>query len=438
MALPREYLRFGNRETVHMLFPNLRIEALNDYISILALILFGERTATLPLRIGLVGRAPLEAPDYVEICCGPVSRTYDDAWKAVEVTKLIEQKCGVCVRVFVNRELRCSHMYVENAFIGDGAEARALGALLPQAAPWMFATAALTDWEKELCTSLLAARPASAEDKIKQYFEERSFFDAKLKQAQIRGFVDGLLEAKLSALKLQEATIHSLILEAEQKHNELMAEQHSIALKILGVRAEHRDSSLEDFVTAFVANPNCQVVAASGASLTIAVAGTITNHNESTYRVMAREKNSPLYPTYCDASLLQLVWDELFLKDRYRIQCSGAISIRLDGGYVEIVRGEAGNFPNAMPNPHMYHYACAGGFKAMYREAMERNDCADVLDIAFSEVKNINWADSTVVGHFAQDVLGYWRNKACIWDKDEKVFITPQTLMDRVGGAENA
>lgn len=338
------------------------------------------------------------------------------------------KKFNVDCRAFINEELRAGIIVLQKDI-----NYQYLVSLLPQMTPWFFRENLLTETEKEL---LLAALTSDSDkfNSIVRDFVSSINLDAKIKTAQLEKFVGGLLEVKLKRLNEREERVLNDMRNYEERIRNLMAEYTEITANIMGIKNSHDDDMAKEFAQAFASNKNCHISEISGAQITFVATGHLTNFSKPAYETLSRTADSCLYSScaYAGVSkeLFKRFMDEVVLGKRYRINLSG--KFKLDFGannYTLCSTNSSTLHENAIPNPHITRYQCAGGFAAMYVEAFRSGDYLEVLDIVFSEVQNLNWTDYTVINVFADYLCGsYWR-KPCIWDKTEQKYISPADLI---------
>lgn len=416
------------------LFPHVHFEfefGSREIILAVARVLYGTRTsAEEPIRIAhgsyIEGRNTVQ----IRFRGDPNDFKPPAGWKAVDVANILA-RYKIQAKAYISEELQSSIIMTNWT-----AEIRYLLALLPRVTPWLFKKKPPTEWEKKFVYSLLASSDADFLSMIDEYTRQENL-RAKIEGAQLTAFLDGLLDAKTRGLEVESEQIRIEMLQHEEAIRELLTRQTDVFNRLLGIRAGHNNEAIQEFKAVFMGNPNCHVIQANESTLVFGVVGFITNFNETTYQVISRELRSTLYDNWgsltSSREVLKSVYDELFLGDRYRINTYGAVELNLECGTAALSqRRIVGDWSgNAIPNPHMVHYRCPGGFGALYNHAMQAGDYAEVLEIAFSEVQNVNWADSVVVRKFAADICSDRRNTPCIWDKQEKQFITPCELAQR-------
>lgn len=338
------------------------------------------------------------------------------------------KKFNVDCRAFINEELRAGIIAIQKDI-----NYQYLVSLLPQMTPWFFRENLLAETEKEL---LLAALTSDSDkfNAIVQDFVNGIKLDAKIKTAQLEKFVGGLLEVKLKRLNEREERILSDMRNYEDRIRNLMAEYTEISSQIIGIKNSHDDDMAKEFAQAFAANKNCHISEISGAQITFVATGHLTNFSKPAYESLARATDSCLYSSCAYAgvskTMFKQLMDEVILGKRYRINLSGKFKLDFGANNYTLCNTNSSTLhENAIPNPHITRYQCAGGFAAMYVEAFRSGDYLEVLDIVFSEVQNLNWTDYTVISVFANYLCSsYWR-KSCIWDKAEQKYISPADLI---------
>ena len=334
-------------------------------------------------------------------------------------------------KAFINEELKSGVIAVKrHAYFNP-----LLLTLLPQVTPWFFKDKPLTEWEKEFLMSLLKDEESVYDSKVSE-FSAQINLESLIKKAKLEKFVGDLLQRKINTLVLQEKSIIEKMVSYEDEIRLLQAELTEVGQKIIGIKSTHEDDSVASFANAIATNKNCIVKNYSNAELDIVVMGHLVNFSKTAYESISRSYNSCFYSSCAYSStvtkqLFHRMMDELLLGKKYRINLAGEFKIDFSKNNIRLLRTYGSVLhENAIPNPHIAHYACAGGFMAMYNEAFRSGDYLEVLDVAFSEVQNINWTDYSPVGAFMEDLCALYWGRPCVWNKEDKKYITPHDLAD--------
>ena len=304
--------------------------------------------------------------------------------------------------------------------------------MLVHATPWLRHQQP-TQLEKNIMGALLRKGEAPVAELAAWCREHRVAETLNVKKMQT--FTKGLLERRSKVYQKEADELNRRIAQAEADIRAWRSDLRKMNYVLLGIQASDDTDAAETFVQAITTNPNIKVVSVGDMTIQIAVAADVTNFNRQSYVAVTNELGSVLYRFEdCRAAqlLMKKLLDAMFIGDRYRLRCSGLIKIDLDAGNVTLIKTSQGLHENAMPNPHIAEFGCVGGFGRMYRDAMDSGEYLDVLDIAFSEVGNINWADYTVLNRFAYNLRDKYWSLECIWDREEKQFISPKELMERI------
>lgn len=338
------------------------------------------------------------------------------------------KKYGVECRAFVQEDIHAGLIAMKSRI-----DSRYFVGLLPQVSPWFFREKLLSDGEKQMLMSILNNDDVILNQKLREFIE-RINLETKLKVAQMDAFISNLLENKLQKHKEREEELLSLMSECEERMRSLMSEYTEVSSRIIGIRGSHNDDDISLFASSFVSNPNCQVESINGSKITFIATGLLSNFDKSAYEAISRTYGSSLYESCylrtVQHDVFKAFLDEVTLGKRYRLNLAGKFTLDFASNTYALCRTSDNVLhENAMPNPHIAHYICAGGFAAMFNEAFRRGDYLEVLDIIFSEVQNINWSDSSPVGKFSNDIFKrYWKHP-CVFDKVEKKFISPSDLV---------
>lgn len=342
------------------------------------------------------------------------------------------------LKAFVKEDLRCGVVFVNG--LATNKEHYILS-LFARLSPWFFKENSLTTIERELLTCLLKDNASDFNALAEKWSLERNI-ESQIQNIQFKEFISKLLERKQQRYTEKEKSLISEIQNTEDTLRVLYREYNEISAMLLGIKDKHDDDAVNDFANVFRSNPNCKLIKARGTQIEFVLTGFITNFNESTYRSVSRETQSVLYQgsrtAGIDVNVFKKMLDELMLGNRYRLNCAGKFVLDFGSNTIALQHTYSNRIANhAMPNPHIAHFTCMGGFAALYNSAFKSGDYMEVLDIAFSEVQNVNWADYSPVSKLGQDLAGNYWNVECVWDKKENKFIKPSELMNILKGAEN-
>lgn len=352
-------------------------------------------------------------------------------FKEIAASKIL-RKYGYKARALINEEQRISYL----GFAGriptySGA------ALLPQLAPWKFRDKPLSDWEKKFLVALLESKEDEIERMVQEYITNNKIAQ-QLDSVKLDNFVKGLLDKKLARYRTQETSILEKIRHFEDELMALRAEYTNVCNVIAGVKFNHHDVEVEDFKNAFISNPNCHLISVQGTCIQFFLTGFLTVFNETHFESMMHNNNSIVFSWRNGLGLsvaqMRSLYEELFVKNRYRINTYGGFTINFETNQVTLKKKQSHDAvtANAIPHPHIYHFGCMGTFYGDYTSAMNANDYMDVLVSAQSEISNINWTDISPVSRFAEDLCINYVDRPCVWDKKAKEFISPKQLAERI------
>lgn len=331
------------------------------------------------------------------------------------------KKLGVEAKAFVNEDIRSGLVVIdanstntEHYFV----------MLLPKVTPWFFKENPLTQFEIELLKSN-GRSDRYTKKIILEYDLAEKFYCFKMGK-----FVDSLLERKVSNLMSEEKSLLVKMAEQEEALRALQRKYDRINHEIIGVKASHDANKIEEFLNVLTNNPNCQVTKFSGATIEFVITGYLTNFSKTAYEAVSREKRASLYLGNYDPCKKKM-FDELILGNRYKINFAGKFIFNFETNHISLCRTHSDKLAeNTIPNPHIAQYACAGGFAQLYREAA--GDYLETLDIAFSEVQNLNWTDTSPVSTFAKWIDSDYWSVQCVWDKVNKTYISPEELYQTI------
>lgn len=348
----------------------------------------------------------------------------------------ILRKHGIEAKGWVHEERQVGYLIVK----GYHSDRRRITAIFPQMTPWKFREKPLTEWEKRFLVTLLND-DASLFDMMQEYITMNRI-PQQIQGAKLDKLIAGLLDVKLRDATERERNILDNIRYIENQLNQYYQQYSDVCNTIAGIKANHRNDDLEDFKNAFVTNPNCHLALVNGATFNFFLTGFVTNFSEHKFTSVTANSRSHLFDyaagLECNVEQMRRVYNEMFTGKRYRLNVFGGFSIDCAHGTISLLPHESDYSvtSNAIPNPHIFYYGCQGSFAQDYAKAFAEHDYLDVLDTALSEVSNINWTDISPVSRFAEDICCRYNDTPCVWDKQDKVFITPKELAERVKANE--
>lgn len=358
-----------------------------------------------------------------------------DGYQEVQAAKLLVQR-GYYARAWVNEEKRIGFLL----FAGKVPN-YAGAALFPQLAPWKFRDNPPTEMEKKFILALINNQSGPVEELLRDYIKFTRIAE-KLTSSKLDKFMNTLLEAKLRSARAQEEDTLRRIYELEQQIAALRETYRRHCDLIMGIQYNHHNDEIDEFRQIFLSNPSCHLESVNNTTLTFFLTRPLTNFNEDAYDSMTSNEHSCVFDYAASLGLtsrqMRKMYNALFIENRYRVHVFGGFTVDFENNRIHLLRGEDSNSvgENCIPNPHIYYYACQGGYAADYSDAFSRYDYADVLTTALSEVANINWTDISPVRKFAADLCSNYRETPCIWDKQEKEYITPWRLAERIKNNE--
>lgn len=349
----------------------------------------------------------------------------------------ILRKYGIEAKGWIHEGKRISYLVVKDR---SHTNRNCIAAIFPQMTPWKFKDKPLTDWEKRFLVTLLGTGESLA-DMMQEYIDMNNI-PQKLQGAKLDKLISGLLDAKLQAATTKERNLLDAIRQAEESLNQFYQQYTEVCNMITGIQTNHSNDDLEDFKDAFISNPNCHLTDIRGTTLNFYLTGFVTNFSEHKFKSMTQNERSHLFDYAaglgCNVKQMRELYNELFLGQRYRLNVYGGFSMNCSDNTISLIqRGNDGSVTkNAIPNPHIFYYACKGSFAQDYAKAFAEHDYLDVLDTALSEVSNVNWTDISPMSNFAEDICCRYNGVPCVWDKQDKVFITPKELAERMKANE--
>lgn len=311
------------------------------------------------------------------------------------------------VMCFVNPEIRASVFFVKRMTrkILHQLQVASLTAL-----PWYFNPKngdRLTDEERELLESLQeknhnhyleCLRKIASHLNFEEEFLRKSFRDIETSYERNRlvELTDNI-EDMMRRIRAYEEEIGNVMREISRKNMEVLGLQTKI-------NSTGDDSPMLDF---FLNNRNIRLDKVRGTKILYHINTYLSSWDESSAENLIGNVNSVLYQ-YCrhiPKEIAKKVAKALFLDDVVRLRFCAAYQIDTAGD----VRGMDGYSFNEdeydrMPNPHIQYYACTGGYRASFNEALRNRDFIGVISQTMASASNINLADGVVMSRFFESL----------------------------------
>lgn len=257
-------------------------------------------------------------------------------------------------------------------------------------------------------------------------------------------FATSGLRRQRDATKSDLTNIEDAITRLWRDIADYMKQKETLDAKLFGLSAKIRegndDGSLADY---FVKNPSIKFVSLENGLLTFDCFGPVTYYDEDYAEELIRNQDSNLYfnedndEYYSDtgdttADEIENLMAAIFLDRTIKLNFFGRFS--LNGFYVDAHSGIylPAEYPNYMPNPHIFHHACIDGHRPVIQRALEKYEYIPAIEQCIASAENLNFSDYVVMDEFMQKMWGC----DTIFEST-KAFILPDgTAVDRKGALE--
>lgn len=162
------------------------------------------------------------------------------------------------------------------------------------------------------------------------------------------------------------------------------------------------DSELMEY---FICNKRLTLIKAEGTSIEFIVHGYADVYDEDAFERFASNHNSFLYSNLgasTSKEQMEKLYRAIFSDRTYKLRICAAYKADIRFGLTAI---SSYTFPsesnNYLPNPHIQHHGCIGGYRERFQEYMQRRDYVGAINQAVVSARNLNFCDSTVMKKLA-------------------------------------
>lgn len=366
-----------------------------------------------------------------------------DGWREAQDLKLfVQSRAGLHARFYIS-ESRKSAVIIAHHF--SMRQYHFIQALTPRLLPWYFEEK-LTDRELALVQSLTNRLPADYERLLSEFVAE----------IDVRGFVIrsviGGFEKKTREAEVQrtEAAIRDLRTKLQQREEQCRRDIQELdrlnvlmSGQIMALENVADDGALLDY---FNCNRQLTPVNTSGHNLYFTVNTFLESFDPDVYDTYSKNPASTLFNGYnfrevfAPADVRKRFLDAIFGEDpvfrvhmcaNYVLSTLGSASCSSHYDYNSV------EFGGSIPNPHIQHFACLGGYRPLIEERLRAGDMIGAIEQCVASAKSINLAEAPTVRYLLTDIFN--TNKKCIRLPDGS-DVSPVTALEWLNqkGEENA
>lgn len=304
---------------------------------------------------------------------------------------------------------------------------------LPTYVPALFKDLPLDPKEKAV---LRALSTRSSSNYTRDISALEDFYDLRSKKivALIGNFEKRERENQLSMIDNEIRRIHSNM-------EQLMSNyaQQMIALDNANIRRNGMVYTIDNtddgtgLIEFFKANKALDIISVEGSRISFVVRATYENFDADAYETFAENERffeeTACRGVFSDAQTRKKFMDALFVDRRFKVRLCGVYHLDIRGS----ISTSAGyNFPpncaDYIPNYHLNHHRCLGGYEKMVVEYLQRGDTMGAISACIDSAKSINIHETSMTFQpFMKQV--FESTKRCIEFPDGTVM-TPAEALD--------
>lgn len=318
---------------------------------------------------------------------------------------------------FINEELKSVALFVEQM---DYRRFHYLQCGILPMVPWYFNPAdGITELEKKLTESLMVNTPDNYRDCIAKICDTFDFRTEIIKQ-KLSGFELRYIKDALVSCDQQYKNASDRIAELNRQIGDELRSREELMFRIAGMRAKmesgDEDSEIMEY---FLANKNLTLLNSYDSRVEFIVRAKLEYFDPEMAERAIDNKNSLLYTrgrgyNSIETEDLKRLYKMIFLDGVININVCAAFKLSIDGGVSTMGHHSYGDeFSNCMPHPHIDEYNCMGNYVQIINELMARHDYIMALEQCIASTRSLNFADSTVLGHFVNSLMGGGANGRC-------------------------
>lgn len=306
--------------------------------------------------------------------------------------------------------------------------------------PWYFdQEAGVTALEMELISSLREKKSDHYLDCLTRIASQYDFNTARVKRL-LKGFETSFERRRCDQIKADINNLIRSLRSLDQQYADILKNKTEAETMLLGLELKINNAGDEsEIMDYFLSNRHLVLKNVEGSMMEFIVRAPLDYFDEDMARRCIRNDGSYFY-SYAKTSgpftveNLRMLWDAIFLKQRFKIQFCSAYRFRMEGT-VESLSGYDGYGADCCeytPNPHIDRYNCMGNYKKIINERLKEHDYIGALEQCIASCKSLNIGDSPVMNEFAArfcERSGGDKNMRCIVMPDGTVK-TPREAIE--------
>ena len=311
----------------------------------------------------------------------------------------------------------------------------ALQMMIPKFLSGLFKDNPLTSEETELLKGL-GENDSSRYERLIEQFAQRLDMRSEIIRLRLAGFESTYERKRISRIsqsieKLQKDYQHALenlrsISNTMQEHQILLA----------GMQCRLNGNNESELMEYFLCNKNLSIIRVDGTELEFVVNGYADVYDDEAFETYAGNVSSYLFLDSEDGVTragMQRLYRAIFDDRIYRLRVCAAYIADMSNSIVPI---SDYSFPlesqTYLPNPHIQHFGCIGGYASRFVELMHNHDYVGAIDQTVVSARNLNFHDSMVMTELAYIMAS--TSITCIEDTDGNLM----TPIDAIKKLEEA
>lgn len=307
---------------------------------------------------------------------------------------------------YLNTELKSIVLFVEQM---DYRRFHYLQCAILPMVPWYFdQKAGVSSLEKKLLESLMENQPDNYRDCISEIYETFDFRSEVIRK-KLSGFELRFIRDAIASAQSQYTSTTNAIADFNRRLDEELRRLADINFRIAGMQAKLESGDDEsEIMEYFLANKNLTLVDSYDSRVDFIVRAKLEYYDPEMAERAINNKNSLLYTrgSRINKEDRMLLWKAIFMENVISVNVCAAFRLSINGGVSTNGHYSFGEeFNNCMPHPHIDEYNCMGDYVRIINELMQNHDYIMALEQCIASARSLNFADSTVLGHFVSVLM---------------------------------
>lgn len=358
-----------------------------------------------------------------------ISERIDAAFMEVKkVGQYYDHTKKIAARYYVNLAAQTGVLFLDKI---TKPRLQCLASQIPTFLPWYFPDReSVTDQEMEMLKAL--SEPTydhwlSVVEEIASRCDYRREYVRKV----LQGFE---VSGDKQTIELKEAAIGENLARIENARHQITewySKIREMSDLIAGIRKrmEEYGGGESPLMQFFINSKNLDIKSVSGRTLVYTVKSTVQIYDEFAAETYIGNINSNVYMVPAGRKTdLQRILRAVFVDKTLKLRMCGAFQLTI-GGILEAKKNHpfGPEYDTYLPNPHLQHYACTGGYDDMLDKLMQKNSFAAAVSQSILAAQTVNWSDHTVMRSFGPDLIDGWDRK--IFEKADGTLVSAEEFI---------